>query len=476
MIQMRPFVLRWSWFAIVLHVIAHLLIGQSCVADSLAWNTNSNRVSADVKSLKLPKLLEQVATETGWLVFVEPGTTHNASAKFKDLQTGEALRLLLGDLNFALVPQTNSGPRLFVFRTSQGNATQLIRPDGLGKSTKPAGAIPNELIVRIKPGANIDEIARLLGAKVVGRLDGLNAYRLQFADEAAADAAYEKLKANSDVDSIEYNVAFDPPVTPQALDHAPVGPVSLKLAPSSDGDPCVPVIGMIDTKMQSSGPDLDAFILKQLSVAGEASVSGTSPTHATSMYQTMLRAISQASGGSSSAKFVVVDAYGASETTTSWNVALGVQAAVNNGANILNLSLGSASESAVLTDVIKQAIAKGIPVFAAAGNQPVKTPTYPAADLGVIAVTATQGSQLAPYANSGSFVDLALPGASVVYFGGQAYVVQGTSPATAYATGVEVSGAATVTGFKAVPSPCQSSPATRSINSQATPRRFFTGR
>jgi hypothetical protein len=54
----------------------------------------------------------------------------------------------------------------------------------------------------------------------------------------------------------------------------------------------------------------------------------------------------------------------------------------------------------------------------------------------VIAVTATQGGQLAPYADFGSFVSLALPGASVVYFGGQAYVVQGTSPATAYATGV----------------------------------------
>ena len=44
-------------------------------------------------------------------------------------------------------------------------------------------------------------------------------------------------------------------------------------------------------------------------------------------------------------------------------------------------------------------------------------------------------------------VDLALPGASVVYFGGQAYVVQGTSPATAYATGM----AAGTKGVNCVP-------------------------
>jgi chitodextrinase len=89
-----------------------------------------------------------------------------------------------------------------------------------------------------------------------------------------------------------------------------------------------------------------------------------------------------------------------------------------------------------LSDVIQQAEAKGFVFFAAAGNQPVATPTYPAADSGVIAVAATQGNQLASYSNYGSFITLALPGASVIYLGGAAWVVQGTSPATAYATGI----------------------------------------
>ena len=67
----------------------------------------------------------------------------------------------------------------------------------------------------------------------------------------------------------------------------------------------------------------------------------------------------------------------------------------------------------------------------------MNTPTYPAAISGVNAVTALGSpGQLAAYANYGSFVGMALPGASVVYLGNQAYVVQGTSPATADATGV----------------------------------------
>ena len=130
-----------------------------------------------------------------------------------------------------------------------------------------------------------------------------------------------------------------------------------------------------------------------------------------------------------------MNVYGSGETTTSWNVALGIQAAVDNGANMLNLSLGGTGDSSVLDSVIQQAIAAGIPVFAAAGNQPVTTPTYPAADTGVIAVTATQGGQLAPYANFGSFVSLALPGASMIYLGGTAYVVQGTSPVHGHGDG-----------------------------------------
>jgi hypothetical protein len=188
--------------------------------------------------------------------------------------------------------------------------------------------------------------------------------------------------------------------------------------------------------MQSMGSDLDKFLIKSVSLAGDTDVSSTDPTHATGMAETILRAMA-AQGGSTSAQIYSVDVYGNSETTTSWMVALGIQEAVDGGATVLNLSLSGTSDSAVLDDIIQQAIAKGIIVFAAAGNQPVSSATYPASLSGVNAVTAlASAGQLADYANYGSFVDMALPGASVIYYNHQYYVVQGTSPATAYATGV----------------------------------------
>jgi hypothetical protein len=153
------------------------------------------------------------------------------------------------------------------------------------------------------------------------------------------------------------------------------------------------------------------------------------------MAETILRAIA-AQGGSTSAQILPVDVYGPDTMASTWNIALGIQQAVNAGANPINLSLGSSSDSPILNQVIQEAQARGIVFFAAAGTQPVTTPTYPAALDGVWAVGATQGDRLAPYSNYGTFIALALPGASVIYLGGQSFVVQGTSPATAYATGI----------------------------------------
>ena len=193
---------------------------------------------------------------------------------------------------------------------------------------------------------------------------------------------------------------------------------------------------MIDTPIQSLSQNLAPFVQPQISVAGEPCSVSTTPTHATAMAQTILRAISSASGGKSSAQILPVDVYGCDTSANDWNVALGIQAAVDKGANVLNLSLGSSGSSPVLESVIQQAEASGVLVFAAAGNEPVNTPTYPAAISGVNAVTAVQQGQLAPYANYGSFIDMALPGTSVIYLGSQAWVEQGTSVSTAYASGV----------------------------------------
>jgi thermitase len=415
----------------VFGLLSAMLCLSTSAADTnlLIWHKAANRVDADIRGEPLWPLLETIARETGWRIYVEPGTTRSASAKFKDLPSDDALRMLLGDLNFARVPRTNAASQLYVFRTVMQNATRLVRA-----TNAPAKHVPNELLVKLKLGVNIDDLAKLLGAKVVGRMDKLGIYRLQFDDGTATDVALGKLQNNSDVAEVDYNYYFDPPPSAQSLANAPVGPLSLKLNPPGDSGRVI--VGLLDTAVQPLDGSLNDFLLKQLSVAGDAPANISDVTHGTAMAYTILQAIAAAEQGSSSVQIQPVDVYGPNPTTTSWDVALGVQSAVNNGATVLNMSLGSTGDSSILDDVILSAEKDGVVIFAAAGNQSVSTPTYPAATPGVIAVTALQNGQIAPYADFGSFVSLAFPGNNVVYWGSQAYMVVGTSVSTATATGV----------------------------------------
>ena len=425
-------------FCLPLILLAALFSGRATDTNSfLNWNSRADLVSADVHRQQLWPLLEGIAHQTGWHIFVEPDTERVIDVKFQNEPRKEALKKLLGDLSFAFVPKTNGPSQLYVFTSRLENATKPVKPTNSVVAIVKPTHVANQLMVRLKPGANIDSVARSLGAKVVGRDDKEGIYLLEFSDAAATEAAFASLKNYSDVAAVDYNYFYDAPAAPRLVSNSGITPVSLALDNSKAGDPCNPVIGLIDTRIQSLGKDLDPFVLKTISLAGDVTPNADEPTHATSMAETILRAVAGASGGKSAVRILPVDVYGGNETATTWNVAQGVKAAVDGGATVLNMSLGGTSDSAILNEIIRQAQRKGVVIFAAAGNQPVSTPTFPAAIPGVISVTAfsTPGT-LAPYANTGSFSSLALPGQSIVFLGSRSFIVQGTSPATAYASGI----------------------------------------
>jgi thermitase len=405
--------------------------------NSITWDTAADLVSANLHNEPLFPLLQAIAHQTGWHIFVEPQADRTVSVKFRNASSGDALHKLLGNLNFALVPKTDEAWHLYVFTTRMENATRAVT-----LAAKPAAGkqkhVPNQLSVHVKPGTDIDALAKSVGAKVVSRDDALGLYVLEFPDAASTDAALAQLQGNSNVQSVGYNFIYDPPPTPQTFTgNAPTVP-KLTADVVNPGNPCDPVIALIDTAFQPTGTSLDQFAETPISVVGNTTPSSTM-THATAMYQTILNALAQASGGHTGAKILPVNVFGSDGTATSYNVALGMQAAAANGATVFNMSLGGTQDDPTLDDVANQLLAQGVVMFAAAGNQPVNTSTFPAAIPGINAVTALSSpGQLASYANYGSFVSMALPGSSVVAYGGQNWLVQGTSPATAYATGLAV--------------------------------------
>lgn len=97
-------------------------------------------------------------------------------------------------------------------------------------------------------------------------------------------------------------------------------------------------------------------------------------------------------------------------------IADGVYYAADNGADIINLSLGGPYDSATLRDAIAYAYNKGVTIICSAGNDGAGAPPgYPAGyDAYCIAVGATRYDQTrADYSTTGSFVDLTAPGGDI---------------------------------------------------------------
>jgi serine protease len=96
------------------------------------------------------------------------------------------------------------------------------------------------------------------------------------------------------------------------------------------------------------------------------------------------------------------------------DIADGIYFAADNGAQIINLSLGGENPSITLEDALAYAYSKGVTIVCSAGNEyehgnPVQ---YPAAyDQYCIAVAAARYDRArAPYSSTGNYVDLAAPG------------------------------------------------------------------
>jgi serine protease len=92
-------------------------------------------------------------------------------------------------------------------------------------------------------------------------------------------------------------------------------------------------------------------------------------------------------------------------------IADAIRYAADNGAHVINMSLGGPFPSRVLKKACEYAHGKGVVIVAAAGNDGRSKVGYPAAYPGVIAVAATQYDESTTfYSNYGKDVDIAAPG------------------------------------------------------------------
>jgi len=199
-------------------------------------------------------------------------------------------------------------------------------------------------------------------------------------------------------------------------------------------------IAILDTGIDSSHPDLGA------KVVAKENFSGSSTAEAVNSHGTHVAGIAAAitdngvgvAGLGYNSSLMNVKVLGDDGTGYySW-IAQGIIWAANNGADVINLSLGGSSFSDTLQQAVDYAWNHGVVVVAAAGNDGSSNRLYPAYYDNCIAVAATDANDnLASWSNYGSWVDVAAPGSAYsTEPNGQYGYMAGTSMASPYVAGL----------------------------------------
>jgi thermitase len=201
-------------------------------------------------------------------------------------------------------------------------------------------------------------------------------------------------------------------------------------------------IAILDTGIDLSHPDLASKIISSINFTTSPTAAANGESHGTHVAGIAAALTNNGIGVAGlgrdcslmNVKVLGDDGYG----YYSW-IAQGITWAADNGADVINLSLGGSTPSSTLQDAIDYAWGKGVVVVAAAGNNGSTSPFYPAYYTNCLSVAATNASdQLASFSDHGSWVDVAAPGTDIYSTvpGGQYGYLSGTSMASPEVAGL----------------------------------------
>jgi hypothetical protein len=410
------------------------LLGECFGAEKeITWNSFRKHLGLNVKNTTLVEVLGGIQRETGWQVRMQPGLNRPVSAKFKPKPLGEALRLLLDDLSFTLIARPGEPGKLEVHL-----AKANVETEPMAEPVSKPKIAPNQLAVIFRPGQNAAALSKRFNADLMGFIKIANVAQLKFTDPRAMAAARQAMAELGITDIIDDVHLYPRPATP-VLVAGGAGVLPIAVRPEEVDTMGQLIIGLIDTAVQPAKLDQPGFLLSALSMTDPFTPPDHSPTHGTSMAGIILRGLANKDLGvqQSPVRILPVDVFGTSNTANSFNIANGITEAVNNGATIINLSLGGYQASPLLQRIIATHHKNGVLFIGAAGNEPVTTPHFPAAHPQVMAVTATRpNGELTAYANRGNFIDVAARGTHPVRFGKRTYAITGTSGSSAYVSGL----------------------------------------
>jgi subtilisin family serine protease len=363
-------------------------------------------------------------------------------------------------------------------------ALLIFGGSGLPRSQADPDFVPGEILLKFKSSVPLPERAFALAAlrsRALARISSLNAYVVRIPEDATVEEMVEAFGRNPDIAYVQPNYIYRACLTPNDkyfedqyalfnkgqqvgwVPGSPQGKPSADIKATSAWEETTGiagvVIGIVDTGVDLNHPDLKNKIKSR----GYDFVNGDTDATDDNGHGTMVAGIAAAetnnyegiAGVAWNSKILpvkVLDQFGSGTTVTIVN---GILWAVDNGAQILNLSFGAPAKDNAVEEALKYAFeTKGVFIAAAAGNDNTAV-YYPAAyDRYVCATAATDyNDQRTTWSNFGPEIDVAAPGDKIITTypvaltpaGFQPYKFQdGTSMASAHVAGL----AALIRGIK----------------------------
>lgn len=201
-------------------------------------------------------------------------------------------------------------------------------------------------------------------------------------------------------------------------------------------------VAVLDTGCDQSHRDLKAQLVAAKDFTGSRSGSSDVNGHGTHCAGIVLAAENGVGmvGVAPEARLLVGKVLSDSGSGLSTWIAAGIDWSVENGADVISMSLGSGSPDQRIGAAVQRALDKGVLVIAAAGNEGPREGTagWPGSFPGVICVAAVDNTQaVARFSSRGKSVVVAAPGVNVrsCYPGDRFANMSGTSMATPYVAG-----------------------------------------
>ncbi|MDZ4209904.1 MAG: S8 family peptidase [Candidatus Curtissbacteria bacterium] len=285
----------------------------------------------------------------------------------------------------------------------------------------PDGFSTDRILVRFKPAVSADlenRIHQQLGTSIKARIGRINVEVVNVPKDMVLDYV-SKFKANQNVEFAEpdYKIyALEIPNDPYFSNQWGMIKIQAPEAWGLSHGLSAVKIAVVDTGIDNNHEDLAGKVVGRVNfttsltdddifghgthVAGiAAAITNNSLGVAGLGYQSSLMSVK------------VLDNNGSGYTS---DVAKGITYAADNGANVINLSLGGSSGSTTLQDALNYAWGKGVVLACAAGNSGNSAPLYPAYYPVCISTAATDSSdKKASWSSYGSSVDVAAPGDNI---------------------------------------------------------------